>query len=143
MDLSRQTIAVIGVGNIRCALIEGLLKFLKHHRSACTCIHCSRLFAIYLQVQITRRQSTVHPMWFWWLKPTNWLTVTHAIRNHIRQDSLIVSVLAGLTTYYEGNWKGILANQPVTHHDPIHLFWSTKKQPLSVQAILYPPNTWH
>lgn len=124
MSLSRQTITVIGAGNIGRALIGGLLKGKRIHAS---------------QIRMTRRNphaldalnkalpgisvstdniSAVDGASIVVLavKPTNWLTVTHEIRNHLHQDTLIVSVLAGLTT--KRIEQEFQTNQPVIRTMP-------------------------
>lgn len=106
MTLSKQTIAVIGVGNIGRALIGGLFrgKYVPPE-----CIRATRRNASAL-VEINEVFPGIHAgadnvaavdgasIVVLAVKPQNVTAIIHEIRDHVRPDALIVSVLAGITT---------------------------------------------
>ncbi len=106
MVLSRQTIAIIGAGNIGRALIGGLLKgdYLNPEQVRATrrdpiaLEHLQASFPGILtgsdNVAAVEDASVVVLA----IKPQNASDVIEEIREHVRQDVMIVSVLAGVTT---------------------------------------------
>ena len=106
MVLSRQTVAVIGAGNIGRALIGGLLKggYLNPEQVRATrrdpiaLEHLQASFPGILtgsdNVAAVEDASVVVLA----IKPQNASAVIEEIREHVRQDVMIVSVLAGVTT---------------------------------------------
>ena len=106
MVLSRQTVAIIGAGNIGRALIGGLLKggYLNPEQVRATrrdpiaLEHLQASFPGILtgsdNVAAVEDASVVVLA----IKPQNAGDVIEEIREHVRQDVMIVSVLAGVTT---------------------------------------------
>ncbi|MCY3999662.1 MAG: pyrroline-5-carboxylate reductase [Bacteroidetes bacterium] len=106
MTLSKQTIAVIGAGNIGSSLVGGLLNGghvdpsrIRITRRNPQALHALRnalpdvLAGTDNQVAVQDASIVVLAV-----KPANWLTVTKEISDHVNPEALIVSVLAGLTT---------------------------------------------
>jgi pyrroline-5-carboxylate reductase len=106
MVLSRQTIAVIGVGNIGRALIGGVLKgdYLGEDQIRATRrnpLALDELQASFPGIQTgTDNVAAVDDasVVVLAIKPQNAAEVIAEIREHVRKDTLIVSVLAGVTT---------------------------------------------
>ena len=106
MVLSRQTVAIIGAGNIGRALIGGLLKgdYLGADQVRATRRNLVALEALQASfpgihtgadnVAAVHEASVVVLA----IKPQNAAQVIEEIREHVRRDALIVSVLAGVTT---------------------------------------------
>ena len=106
MVLSRQTVALIGAGNIGRALIGGLLKgdYLGADQVRATRRNPVALEALQASfpgihtgadnVAAVHEASVVVLA----IKPQNAAQVIEEIREHVRRDALIVSVLAGVTT---------------------------------------------
>ncbi len=106
MVLSRQTVAVIGAGNIGRALIGGLLKgdYLGPEQIRATRrnpMALENLQAAFPGIQTgTDNVAAVEDasVVVLAIKPQNASDVIEEIREHVRQDVMIVSVLAGVTT---------------------------------------------
>ena len=106
MVLSRQTVAIIGAGNIGRALIGGLLKgdYLGPEQIRATRrnpMALETLQAAFPGIQTgTDNVDAAHEasVVVLAIKPQNAGQVIEEIREHVRQDALIVSVLAGVTT---------------------------------------------
>jgi len=106
MNLSHQTIAVIGAGNIGNALVGGLLHggHVDPSRIRITRRNPQALYALRDTLPgisaDTDNQAAVDGATIIVLavKPANWLNVTKEISGHVDSKALIVSVLAGLTT---------------------------------------------
>ena len=106
MSLSSQTIAVIGAGNIGRSLVGGLLNrgYIDPSRVRVTRRNPHSLNALHAALpgvsSSTDNKSAVEGATIVVLavKPANWMDVTREIREHVGPDTLIVSVLAGLTT---------------------------------------------
>ena len=106
MVLSRQTVAIIGAGNIGRALIGGLLKgdYLGPEQIRATRrnpMALDTLQAAFPGIQTgtdnvaAAEDASVVVLA---IKPQNASSVIDEIREHVRQDAMIVSVLAGVTT---------------------------------------------
>jgi len=106
MVLSRQTVAIIGAGNIGRALIGGLLKgdYLGPEQIRATRrnpMALESLQAAFPGIQTgTDNVAAVEDasVVVLAIKPQNASTVIEEIREHVREDAMIVSVLAGVTT---------------------------------------------
>ena len=106
MVLSRQTVAIIGAGNIGRALIGGLLKgdYLgpeQIHATRRNPMALENLQAAFPGIQTgtdnvaAAEDASVVVLA---IKPQNASDVIEEIREHVREDAMIVSVLAGVTT---------------------------------------------
>ncbi len=106
MVLSRQTVAIIGAGNIGRALIGGLLKgdYLGPEQIRATRrnpMALENLQAAFPGIQTgTDNVAAVEDasVVVLAIKPQNASNVIEEIREHVREDAMIVSVLAGVTT---------------------------------------------
>ena len=106
MVLSRQTVAIIGAGNIGRALIGGLLKgdYLGPEQIRATRrnpMALENLKAAFRGIQTgTDNVAAVEDasVVVLAIKPQNASTVIEEIREHVREDAMVVSVLAGVTT---------------------------------------------
>ena len=106
MVLSRQTVAIIGAGNIGRALIGGLLKgdYLGPEQIRATRrnpMALESLQAAFPGIQTgTDNVAAVEDasVVVLAIKPQNASIVIEEIREHVREDAMIVSVLAGVTT---------------------------------------------
>jgi len=106
MVLSRQTITILGAGNIGRALIGGLLKgaYLEPEQVRATRRNTAALGdlqAAFPGIQIgTDNPSAVEDasVVVLAIKPQNAREVIEEIREHVQEDAMIVSVLAGVTT---------------------------------------------
>ncbi len=106
MSLSRQTIAVIGAGNIGQALVGGLItgghldpskiRVTRRNPNALDILR-EKLPGVSAGVdnKAAVKDASIVVLA---VKPTNWLSVTDEICEFVSPKSLIVSVLAGLTT---------------------------------------------
>ena len=119
MVLSRQTVAIIGAGNIGRALIGGLLKgdYLGPEQIRATRrnpMALENLQAAFPGIQTgTDNVAAVEDasVVVLAIKPQNASIVIEEIREHVREDAMIVSVLAGVTT------EGL--QQSFGHHLPV------------------------
>ncbi len=106
MVLSRQTVAIIGAGNIGRALIGGLLKggYLNPEQVRATrrdpiaLEHLQASFPGILTGSDNVAAAEDASVVVLAIKPQNASTVIEEIREHVREDAMIVSVLAGVTT---------------------------------------------
>ncbi|MCY4170690.1 MAG: pyrroline-5-carboxylate reductase [Bacteroidetes bacterium] len=106
MSLSNQTITVIGAGNIGRALVGGLISG-GHVNPSRVCVTRRNPHALKALREMlpgvtagTDNKKAVKgaSIIVIAVKPANWLAVTNDIRDHVNPKTLIVSVLAGLTT---------------------------------------------
>ena len=119
MVLSRQTVAIIGAGNIGRSLLGGLLKgdYLGPEQIRATRrnpMALESLQAAFPGIQTgTDNVAAVMDasVVVLAIKPQNASTVIEEIREHVREDAMIVSVLAGVTT------EGL--QQSFGHHLPV------------------------
>ncbi|MXX96094.1 MAG: pyrroline-5-carboxylate reductase [Rhodothermaceae bacterium] len=106
MSLSHQTIAVIGAGNIGRALVGGLISggHLDPSRVRVTRRNPNGLEILHRKLpgvsagvdnKAAVKDASIIVLA---VKPTNWLSVAEEIREFVNPGTLIVSVLAGLTT---------------------------------------------
>ena len=106
MTLSKQTIAVIGAGNIGSSLVGGLLhgghvdpSRIRITRRNPQALHALRGTLPGVSAgtdnQVAVEDASIIVLA---VKPANWLTVTKEISDYVSPEALIVSVLAGLTT---------------------------------------------
>ncbi len=106
MSLSNQTITVIGAGNIGRALVGGLINAGHVNPSRIRVTRRNPHALAPLRELLpgisagTNNKEAVKGASIIVLavKPANWLSVTEEIRHHVDSKTLIVSVLAGLTT---------------------------------------------
>lgn len=124
MLLSHQIISVIGAGNIGRALVGGLLSgnHLDPSRIRVTRRNPNALNELQQALPGVSagvdNQEAVHDSTVVVLavKPSNWLSVAAEIRAHINPQTLIVSVLAGLTTTRIG--REFAEGQPIVRTMP-------------------------